>query len=101
VVDEETARLGLAQVGVGGDVGVVHLDVGLLLHAVNHHQEEVVNGDLVNVVLLGVVVILVIVVASLLATPKTTEATVPPESGAVEDGAELVVDGVTIVVVKA
>jgi len=52
VINEESARPVLAQVGVRGDVGIVHLDIALLLHGVNHQGKNVVYSYLVDVVFL-------------------------------------------------
>jgi len=62
VVNEKTSGPVLAQIRVRSYVGVVDFNVRLFLHRINHQGEDVVNGDLVNMVILRVVVIFVVVI---------------------------------------
>jgi len=103
VIDEQTARLGFAKIRVRSDVSVVNFDISLLLHAVDHHQEQVVNSDLVHVFVLGVVVVLVVIViiSAAFTILAATTWVVPAEPGAMKDRAKPVIDRVAVVVMES
>jgi len=103
VIDEQTARLGFAKIRVRSDVSVVNFDISLLLHAVDHHQEQVVNSDLVHVFVLGVVVVLVVIViiSAAFTILAVTTWVVPAKPGAMKDRAKPVIDRVAVVVMES
>jgi len=100
VIDKQSSRFGFPEIGIRSDIRIVNLDVSLLFHTVNHHEEQIINGDLVNVLVLGVVVVLVIIVVVVailfvtstpwvLATAGTIA--IPAKSSAMKNGAKPVV----------
>jgi len=113
VIDKESSRFGFTEVRIRSDVRIVNLDVSVLFHTINHHEEQIVNGDLIHVFVLGVIVVLVIVViivtvvilfvasaSRVLAVAAGTIA-IPAESGTVKNCAKLMIDRVSVVLVKS
>ena len=97
VVHEKASRFGFTEVGVGGHVGIVNFDVSFLLHAIDHHQKQVVDRQLVHVILLAMIVVFVGVTRTTVARMMNL---VVSEASAVQDLAKAMIFGIPITMVK-